>query len=56
MVLIIEGQGFLITNNPPVPQGTSLPASSTMAASIPGKGSVHEPGTNGVTPGKGVMT
>ena len=56
MVRIIEGQGFLITNKPPVPHGTSCPASSTIAASIPGKGSVQEPGTNGVAPGNGVMT
>ena len=51
MVRIIDGQGFLTTRKPPLPHSTSLPVSSTMAAWMPGKGSVQEPGTSGVTPG-----
>ena len=34
---------------------TSWPVSSTIAAMIPGSGSVHDPGTSGVTPGNGVI-
>jgi len=56
MVRIMLGHGFLMTRMPPLPLGTSAPVSSTMAAMMPGKGSVHEPGTIGVAPGKGVMT
>ena len=56
MVRIMLGQGFLMTRMPPCPLGTSLPVSSTMAAVMPGNGSVHEPGTMGVAPGNGVMT
>src|ERR1700752_2711108 len=55
MVRIMAGQGFLITGTPPCPLGTSFPISSTMAAVMPGKGSVHEPGTSGVAPGSGVI-
>ena len=55
MDMAIDGQGFFTTKMPPCPLGTSLPASSTIAASIPGKGSVQEPGTMGVTPGSGVI-
>ncbi|EWS65439.1 hypothetical protein Y695_01307 [Hydrogenophaga sp. T4] len=55
MVRIIEGQGRLTTRMPPAPLGTSMPASSTMAAVMPGSGSVHEPGTRGVAPGSGVI-
>jgi hypothetical protein len=40
---------------PPCPFSTSWPVSSTIAAMIPGSGSVHEPGTVGVTPGNGVI-
>ena len=50
------GHGFLMTRMPPLPSGTSAPVSSTMAAVMPGKGKVHEPGTIGVAPGSGVMT
>ena len=56
MVRIIEGQGRLMTSMPPAPLGMSLPVSSTIAAMMPGSGSVHEPGTSGVAPGSGVMT
>ena len=52
----MEGQGFFITNKPPLPHSISLPVSSTTSISIPGKGSVHEPGIKGVTPGNGVIT
>ncbi len=55
MVRIIDGHGFLTTRKPPLPHGTSVPVSSTMAAWMPGKGSVQEPGTSGVTPGSGVI-
>ena len=55
MVRIIEGQGFLHTRMPPLPQGMSLPTSSTTANWMPGKGSVQEPGTMGVAPGSGVI-
>ena len=55
MVRIIDGQGFLTTRKPPLPHSTSLPVSSTMAAWMPGKGKVQEPGTSGVAPGSGVI-
>jgi len=55
MVRIMLGHGFLTTSMPPWPQGTSLPVSSTTAASMPGSGSVHEPGTMGVAPGIGLI-
>ena len=32
-----------------------MPLASRMAASIPKKGSVHEPGLVGTAPGRGVM-
>jgi hypothetical protein len=51
----MAGHGFFTTRMPLCPLGTSLPVSSTMAAAMPGNGSVHEPGTNGVTPGSGVI-
>ena len=50
---IIAGHGRLMTRMPPWPLGTSWPVSSTIAAMMPGSGSVHEPGTSGVTPGSG---
>jgi hypothetical protein len=50
---IMEGQGFLHTRIPPLPQGMSLPTSSTTANWMPGKGSVQEPGTMGVAPAWG---
>ena len=37
------------------PLPTECPVSSTMAAMMPGSGSVHEPGTSGVAPGSGVI-
>ena len=55
MVRIIDGHGRLMTSMPPCPFGTSCPVSSTIAAMMPGSGSVHEPGTSGVTPGSGVI-
>ena len=55
MVRIIEGQGRLMTRMPPVPLGMSLPTSSTIAAMMPGSGSVQLPGTSGVAPGSGVI-
>ena len=55
MVRIIEGQGRLMTSMPPEPLGTSWPTSSTMAAMMPGSGSVQLPGTSGVAPGSGVI-
>ena len=55
MVRIMLGHGFLITRMPPCPFGTSSPVSSTIAAVMPGNGSVHEPGTSGVAPGSGVI-
>ena len=55
MLRIMLGHGFFTTRMPPWPQGTSLPVSSTTAASMPGKGSVQEPGTRVVAPGSGVI-
>ena len=55
MLRIIEGHGRLTTKIPPWPLGISPPASSTIAAMMPGNGNVHEPGTNGVAPGNGVI-
>jgi hypothetical protein len=53
MLRIIDGQGFLMTRKPPLPSSTSAPVSSTMAAMMPGSGSVQEPGLVGVAPGSG---
>src|SRR5258706_13717029 len=53
MVRIIEGQGFLMTRMPPLPFSTSCPVSSTIAAMMPGNGSVQDPGLSGVAPGSG---
>ncbi len=55
MVRIMAGHGRLTTRMPPLPLGRSWPVSSTMAAMMPGSGSVHEPGTSGVAPGSGVI-
>ncbi|KAG1079578.1 hypothetical protein G6F40_016257 [Rhizopus arrhizus] len=55
MLRIIAGHGRLMTRNPPLPLSTSPPVSSTMAAAMPGSGSVHEPGLVGVAPGSGVI-
>src|SRR5690606_8652131 len=49
----MEGQGCLMTRNPPWPSGNSSPLSFTMAASTPKKGNVADPGLVGVTPGSG---
>src|SRR5690606_41359104 len=51
----MAGHGRLMTRKPPRPGSTSRPVSSTIAASMPGRGSVHEPGFNGVAPGSGVI-
>ena len=56
MVRIMLGQGLVTTSRPPAPLGSSWPVSSTMAAMMPGSGSVHEPGTSGVAPGMGAIT
>jgi hypothetical protein len=55
MVRIIDGHGRFTTSMPPEPFGTSAPTSSTMAAMMPGSGSVQLPGTSGVAPGSGVI-
>src|SRR5262245_17290680 len=54
MVRIIEGQGVLMTANPPALAGRLLPSLSTTSASIPRNGLVAEPGFKG-TVGKGVI-
>src|SRR5690554_1441772 len=54
MVQIMDGHGFLITRKPPLPGGTSCPLSSITPTSMPGNGSVQEPGLSGVAPGNGV--
>src|ERR1700754_4364697 len=51
----MAGQGFLMTRKPPLPCSTSPPVSSTMAAAMPGRGKVHDPGLVGVAPGNGVI-
>src|ERR1700740_3632433 len=55
MVLSIDGQGLRMINLPPTLGGTSLPASSTTAASTPKNGKVALPGLVGVAPGNGVI-
>ncbi len=54
MPRIIDGQGFLMTSRPPWFSPTSCPSTVTIAASIPKKGLVHDPGTHVVAPGSGV--
>jgi acetyl-CoA synthetase len=50
----IEGQGLRMTRLPPkCGSRISLPSSSTIAASMPGSGFVHEPGFVVVAPGSG---
>ncbi len=49
----IPGQGRRATSVPATPAGTSRPASSTTAMSMPGSGPVAEPGFSVVTPGRG---
>jgi hypothetical protein len=49
----IEGHGFLRNSLPPEPRGTSRPCSSRTFGTTPKKGSVHDPGLVGVTPGIG---
>src|SRR5260221_543570 len=55
MVRSIEGHGLRMTSLPPTFGGTSLPLSSTTAASTPKNGSVAVPGLVGVAPGSGVI-
>ena len=51
----IDGHGLRMTSLPPSFGGTSLPSSSTTAASTPKNGSVAVPGLVGVAPGSGVI-
>src|SRR6185369_11397146 len=51
----MEGHGLRMTSLPPWLAPSSLPASSTTAASTPKKGSVAVPGLVGVAPGRGVI-
>ena len=53
MVRSMEGHGFLITRKPPPPGGTSTPSRSTIAARMPGKGLLADPGFVGTPPGTG---
>src|ERR1700758_1106193 len=55
MVLSIDGQGLRMISLPPTLGGTSLPASSTTAASTPKNGKVALPGLVGVAPGNGLI-
>src|SRR4051812_44406054 len=49
----IDGHGFRMMSLPPTFGPTSLPFSSTIAASTPKKGRVALPGLAGVAPGRG---
>src|SRR4051794_36554962 len=51
----MEGHGLRIISFPPTFGPTSLPCSSTTAASTPKKGSVPLPGFVGIAPGNGVI-
>src|SRR6478609_4597682 len=53
MVRSIDGQGCLMTRNPPWLAPTGLPSLVTTSGTIPGSGRVAEPGTVGVAPGSG---
>src|SRR5215216_2663827 len=55
MVLSIDGHGRLMTRYPPSLAATGFPSRVITSASIPGKGSVPEPGLVGVAPGSGVI-
>src|SRR5215472_4294033 len=55
MVRNMEGQGRLITRNPPEPTGTGWPSRFTTSAMIPGKGFVADPGLVAMAPGSGVI-
>src|SRR5437870_13413397 len=44
-----------MTRNPPEPSGTDLPSMVTTSGTIPGKGSVADPGLVGIAPGSGVI-
>src|ERR1700685_3547129 len=49
----MEGQGCLITRNPPEHGGTVTPSRVTTSAITPGKGRVAEPGLVAIAPGSG---
>src|SRR5882724_6190983 len=51
----IDGQGILITRNPPEPTGTAFPSFDTTSTSMPASGNVPLPGLVGVAPGRGVI-
>src|ERR1035437_3891892 len=51
----IAGHGCVSVRKPPPGVGTLLPASSTISASMPGRGNVALPGFRVVAPGKGLI-
>src|SRR5271168_5603861 len=53
MVRNMEGQGCLITRNPPEPGGTLTPSRVTTSAITPGNGKVADPGLVAIAPGSG---
>src|ERR1700722_17106597 len=53
MLRNMEGQGCLITRNPPEPGGTLTPSRVTTSAIIPGNGRVADPGLGAMAPGSG---
>src|SRR4051812_39361242 len=55
MVRSIDGQGCLITRNPPWFGGSGRPCLSTTSAMMPGNGLVALPGFNVVAPGSGLI-
>src|ERR1700716_1603558 len=55
MVRNIDGHGLRMISLPPMSGPTSLPFSSTIAASTPKKGRVALPGFVGIAPGNGVI-
>src|SRR5262245_15543029 len=55
MVLSIDGHGRLMTRYPPSFVATDFPSRDITSASMPGKGSVAEPGLVGIAPGIGVI-
>src|SRR3984893_10267110 len=55
MVRSMDGQGRLITRNPPEPAGTDWPSRLTTSAMIPGSGRVADPGLVVMAPGKGAI-
>src|SRR5256714_5407663 len=55
MLRSIDGHGLRMISFPPTFADTSLPFSSTTAASTPKNGSVALPGFVGIAPGNGVI-